>query len=465
MRNSLLLLVLVFGIQFVKAQEHTPYSRYGLGFVYDNNTAQSAQMGGLGAAFRSGETVNYLNPASYSALQLTTFDGGFSGNFGKLKTNKIKEKQNSFSLNYLSLFFPVNKYWTTGLAMLPFSAKDYLISQYQSFDTSNAVKFEYEGSGTLYNMSWGNGFKYKGFSVGFNLGYLFGKVNNNTFAYPMDKSGVFDNTAYTTWTFTNTKVSSFIWNAGGQYSLDIKSKKDTSKTYNIVFGLSGSAPIKFGKGTYTDKGIYTFRSGYQTYRTPDAGLNDFIEEYIKPRTSTASILDTLSENFNQRSDIRIPATLQFGIVASRGIKWRAGFDFKFQPWSKYKGYEDNAASRLSNSWRIGFGGEFLPNDKNFSKFFTRIKYRAGFNYTRTNVTINNQSINEFGMNFGLGIPLIITTSSEEGMLQKVYVYAFNVGLEAGIRGTTKSNLVQENFVRLRFGITLNDRWFVKRKYY
>ncbi|HNY55375.1 MAG TPA: hypothetical protein PKI86_07105 [Chitinophagales bacterium] len=465
MRNLFLLLTITVFIQQANAQEHTPYSRYGLGYAFDNNNAQSAQMGGLSAAFQSGETVNYLNPASYAALQLTTLDAGFSGNFGKIKTQTQKAKQNSFSLNYLSLFFPIKKYWVTGVSLLPFTAKDYLLSQTSAFDTATTVKFEYEGSGTLYNLSWGNGFKYKGLHVGFNMGYLFGKLNNNTLAYQLNQTGAYDADGYTTWTFTNTKVSSFIWNAGAQYNLPIKSKKDSNKIYNITFGLAGSAPIKFGKKTYIDEALYTFQSGYLGYRNTDAGVNDFITDYIKPKVSSSSILDTLSEKFQQSTNIRIPATLNVGIIASRGIKWRAGIDFKFQPWSKYKGYEDNAASKLNNSWRIAVGGEFLPNDKNFSKFFTRLKYRAGFNYTQTNIKINNTAINEFGINFGIGIPIIITTANDEGLLQKVYTYAFNIGFEAGSRGTIQKNLVRENFYRLKFGISLNDRWFVRRKYY
>ena len=465
MRNLFLLLTITVFIQQANAQEHTPYSRYGLGYAFDNNNAQSAQMGGLSAAFQSGETVNYLNPASYAALQLTTLDAGFSGNFGKIKTQTQKAKQNSFSLNYLSLFFPIKKYWVTGVSLLPFTAKDYLLSQTSAFDTATTVKFEYEGSGTLYNLSWGNGFKYKGLHVGFNMGYLFGKLNNNTLAYQLNQTGAYDADGYTTWTFTNTKVSSFIWNAGAQYNLPIKSKKDSNKIYNITFGLAGSAPIKFGKKTYIDEALYTFQSGYLGYRNTDAGVNDFITDYIKPKVSSSSILDTLSEKFQQSTNIRIPATLNVGIIASRGIKWRAGIDFKFQPWSKYKGYEDNAASKLNNSWRIAVGGEFLPNDKNFSKFFTRLKYRAGFNYTQTNIKINNTAINEFGINFGIGIPIIITTANDEGLLQKVYTYAFNIGFEAGSRGTIEKNLVRENFYRLKFGISLNDRWFVRRKYY
>lgn len=465
MRNLLAVFFLIIGISDLSAQEHTPYSRYGLGFVSDNNTAQSAQMGGLGAAFQSGETVNYLNPASYASLQFTTLDGGFAGNFSTIKTQELKAKQNSFSLNYLSIFFPINKYWTSGASLLPFSAKDYLISQNQEFDTAHSVKFEYEGSGTLYNLAWGNGFKYKGISLGFNIGYLFGKLNNNTLAYPVDVNGLYDNNAYTTWTYTNAKVSSFIWNAGAQYNLKLISKKDSSKIFNVVFGLSGSAPIKLGKGSYVDNALYTFQSSYLAYRNTDAGINDFINDYINPQSVSSAILDTLSEKFRQSVNIKIPASLNVGIMAYKGIKWRAGVDFKFQPWSKYVGYESNAASKLNNSWRIAAGGEFLPNDKSFSKFLTRLKYRAGFSYTKTNMTINGQPITEFGINFGVGIPLVITTASEEGLLQKVYSYAFNIGLEAGSRGTIKENLVRENFFKLKFGVTLNDRWFVKRRYY
>lgn len=466
MRKIFLLSFFALVLLQVNAQEKTPYSRYGLGFVSDNNTAQSAQMGGLSAAFQSLETVNYLNPASYASLQFTTFDGGFSGNFSRLKTTTQKAKQNSFSLNYLSLFFPANKYWTTGASLLPFSGKDYSVTQTQSFDTSNAMKFEYEGSGTLYNLSWGNGFKYKGISVGFNIGYLFGKLNNNTFSSPVLKDGSYDYDAYTTWSFTNMKVSSFIWNAGAQYKLAIKSKRDTNKTYNIVFGVAGSAPVKFSKKSYIDDGLYNFPSAKLINRNTDAGLNDFVNDYIKPAITSSNIyVDTISENINRTANVKIPASFNVGIMASQGIKWRVGVDFKMQMWKKYEGYENNATTNLNNSWRIAFGGEYLPNDKNFSKFFSRMKYRAGFNYTRSNISINNTAISEYGINFGLGIPLIVTTTSEEGLLQKLYIYAFNIGLEAGVRGTTQKNLVRENFFKLKFGISLNDRWFVKRKYY
>ena len=73
---------------------------------------------------------------------------------------------------------------------------------------------------------------------------------------------------------------------------------------------------------------------------------------------------------------------------------------------------------------VAAGGEFLPNDKNFSKFFSRLKYRAGFNYTHTNININNNSINEFGINFGIGNTIVNYNRKRRGYVTKVLVYAF-----------------------------------------
>jgi hypothetical protein len=65
--------------------------------------------------------------------------------------------------------------------------------------------------------------------------------------------------------------------------------------------------------------------------------------------------------------------------------------------------------------------------------------------------INNIPLTETGISFGLGLPL--------GGLSNA-----NIGLELSQRGQKDSGLVQETIVALRVGLSLNDIWFVKRKY-
>jgi hypothetical protein len=81
-----------------------------------------------------------------------------------------------------------------------------------------------------------------------------------------------------------------------------------------------------------------------------------------------------------------------------------------------------------------------------------VVYRAGLHYEKTGLNINNESINEFGISFGLGLPVGSFFSNA------------NLGFEIGKRGTTNSNLIQENFVNFQLSLSLNDRWFRKRKY-
>jgi hypothetical protein len=40
----------------------------------------------------------------------------------------------------------------------------------------------------------------------------------------------------------------------------------------------------------------------------------------------------------------------------------------------------------------------------------------------------------------------------------------NIGVEYGQKGTTKANLVRENYTNVVMSLSLNDKWFVKRKY-
>uniref|UniRef100_UPI004049DC08 hypothetical protein n=1 Tax=Flavobacterium sp. TaxID=239 RepID=UPI004049DC08 len=102
-----------------------------------------------------------------------------------------------------------------------------------------------------------------------------------------------------------------------------------------------------------------------------------------------------------------------------------------------------------NSTRFALGGYYIPKYDSFSSYLERIVYRAGFKYENTGLVINNESINDYGMNFGLGFPLGFS---------KV-----DLGFEFGKRGTTNNGLIEENYFNFSVGLNLSAKWFERRK--
>ncbi|MBT8259115.1 MAG: hypothetical protein KJO49_11625, partial [Bacteroidia bacterium] len=107
---------------------------------------------------------------------------------------------------------------------------------------------------------------------------------------------------------------------------------------------------------------------------------------------------------------------------------------------------------FENASTIAVGGFFIPQYTSFNNYWKRVVYRAGIRFENTGLKINNETINEFGISFGAGLPVGRLFSNT------------NIGIEIGRRGTTNAGLVQENFVNFELSLSLNDRWFVKRKF-
>jgi hypothetical protein len=460
------------------AQESSIYSRYGLGILSNSNSQASNMMGGLGASYRGIEGPNYINPASISAIKLISFDAGISGIFENIKTTEIKAKQNSFNFEYLSISLPIKNYWSTSIGIMPYSKKDYQFVNLTEVDSINTNKLENNGSGNLNKVAWSNGFKIKDLSLGFSLGYIFGKFDNIS-ASNVLTNGFYSSSDYTTYQKNTTTHKILNLDLGAQYTLVINGKKDTLKPYKIDFGISVNMPFALNKSQEYNVQLRNFSNQILGTRAVDESLSDFINDKVENATflqqvyrSTTDanywkqfIPDTISINTISNAGIKIPPAFNFGAILYKDYKYKIGFDFRYQPWSRYKGFEDNETSKLSNSWRLGFGGEIIPNINKYNKFFSKLKYRAGFYYSKTNISIRNTDVNEFGIDFGVGIPMFNRYSSTEGFMQSYITYPFNIGVQIGKRGTTKDNLVQENFVRFRIGFSLNDKWFVKRKYY
>ena len=63
--------------------------------------------------------------------------------------------------------------------------------------------------------------------------------------------------------------------------------------------------------------------------------------------------------------------------------------------------------------------------------------------------MKNESIKDYGMNFGLGLPLGVSK--------------IDLGFEFGKRGTSSNGLIEENYFNVSVGLNLGAKWFEKRK--
>ncbi|MEN8851639.1 MAG: hypothetical protein ABF256_00060, partial [Candidatus Arcticimaribacter sp.] len=113
-----------------------------------------------------------------------------------------------------------------------------------------------------------------------------------------------------------------------------------------------------------------------------------------------------------------------------------------------------------DSSRLCVGGMYITKYASITSYWKRIAYRAGFRQETSGVIVNSVPLEETGMSFGVSLPL-------GGFYSATNVSGYsnlNVGLELGQRGVDTGGLVKENFWAVRVGLSLNDLWFIKRKY-
>jgi len=415
--------------QFLFAQTRigSPYSRFGLGDIHRNSSIVLMGMGGTSLAFSSPYYINVANPASYGAFDTTSFvfDGSAYGKFSTLKTDVISQKTSYASLGSLLFGFPVAKWWKTSLGLLPMTTMGYKIADTQidtiirNADTMiGKNKSEYEGSGGLSQVYWGNSFRlYKNFYAGVNMSFIFGpldKVQAITFPDSLYYYGVK--------TTTETYVQDFLFNYGLLYR----------KTFN------GDRFISAG---------LTFSNSQKLTVTDDILSTTFVRNYS---LNIDSPVDTVTYSPRTTGTIKLPSSLGIGISFGRTDRWLSAIDFKMQNWSKFKYY--NETNTLKNSFDFSAGTQFKPAFADVGSYLKRMQYRAGFRYSQTYLELKSTQLNEYAFSFGLGLPLRKTKST------------FNLAAEFGRRGATNNGLIRDNFVRLSFGVSFVERWFIQRKY-
>jgi long-subunit fatty acid transport protein len=406
-------------ISFAQQATSSPYSFYGIGDVKFKGTAENRAMGGL-TIFSDSIHLNFQNPASYTSLKLTTFTVGGTYLTTKLKTSSQKENARRTALDYLAVGLPLGKFGA-GFGLLPYSSVGYNI-QTRIAATTNPVAAEQirqsSGTGGLNKAFVGVGYAITPkFSVGLDFSYNFGKIETYSLRFV-------DGPQYGSREKNLSDITGATFTAGLTYNTKISSK------------LSG-----FGSLTYS----------------PESSLKSVNERNIATIQYTSSGSEILVDDLPitvANTTIKLPSKLAVGFGIGQSKKWMLGTEVTLQQNNNMGNrFVDIQNTKFENAIKYTIGGFYIPNYNAFSSYLKKVTYRAGLRYENTGLIINNKSINDMGMTAGFGLPII-------GVFSNI-----NIGLEYGKRGTTASNLVQENYTNISIGLSLNDKWFQKRRYY
>jgi long-subunit fatty acid transport protein len=409
---------------FAQSTTSSPYSQFGMGLISGSQLTEGRSMGGIAAGFRrltSYSSINLANPASYSAVRLTTFDIGVYGGNSALTKGNASESTFDAALNHLAFAMPVTPSSAISFGLVPYSAKGYNFTSAGTVAT-NPVNYVYEGDGGISKAYIGYGFSIgKQFSLGANASYLFGKLEESRAAEYDDPAFLSSRTA------TNTSISGLTFDYGVQYETPVNRK------VSLVLGYSGSSNSKINSRSE----ILTTRY----FKDVATGLN------------TVAI-DTTFLNQNAKVKIRLPLMHTLGFVLQRENRWLFGVDARMGQWANYRS-EDGTSRGLKNAFGVSAGTQFIPDFTSVGKYFHLVDYRFGVRYDKTYISPRGQDIKEMAFSLGLGLPLPANRST---------FYKVNLGAELGQRGTTSNNLVRERFVNVFLSFTMNDQWFQKYKF-
>jgi len=395
-------------------------------------------MGGIAGGVVDYQSINFTNPASYSNITNTIFDIAAEADFRTLKRSNPASKFTSANsyFSYLQLGFPLTTpkmfrdsiRWGMSFGLRPVSKINYKIEKNERLTGIDSLNTLYEGSGGVNQAFIGTALRIKNFSVGINLGYMFGNKDYSTkLAFINDTI-----TYYSSNSANKTNFGGFFVSGGMQYELVLNKDKKGEAARILRLGLHGNLKhsIKASRDDIRETISYDANGGFYQ-------------------------IDSVFEQKDIKGKITFPAQMGIGF-SYLGKHWVYGADFEMGNWDSYRYY--GQAEDVQNNWMIRAGAQYLPAKENTTskKYFSFVKYRAGFYYGSDYLKVNKNRP-EYGFTLGTGMPL---TSIRR--LRDEYV-VLNTALEIGNRGNKQTNL-RENIVRFSVGISMNARWFRKPKY-
>lgn len=394
----------------------TPYSLYGLGLQPDNNGPYSA-MGGVGAAMRDNKNINFLNPASYTALDSNRFyfQLGLTGEYTHISTHKESSHYNVAQNGHLTMAMRLYKNLFFSFGFTERSDVGYDITYSNIIvGSSGNIYFNQniQGEGGLNDLYAGLGWKYKNLSLGVNFSYLFGKLEKRQTLMTQFESSYYIKTS------ENNRIRDFLFTPGIQYDLKLSPKSQ------LILGSSMNFTQKI------------------------SAKKEFTSYKVNTSSGSSTIMDeeTLNKGY-----IKYPFRIMSGFNYLYKNKWQVAGDYTFHKMSQYE--EFGTKSNLKDYHKASLGASWTPEE--YGRFWwQRNKYMLGAYFINSDINLKDTDINTYGVTFGAQIPFVTQRAGE---------LLLGVAFDLGIRGTERNGLIQEKYAKLRLNIAFKEFWFMKRK--
>lgn len=409
----------------------SPYSFFGIGEMNSTATVENQMMGGIGI-FTDSIHVNLQNPAAYANLGvkfgetfgLTTYTAGISNRQVTLKSATAEESSSVTNLDYVALAFALKKNLGVGFGIMPLSSVGYNFEETSPNDNPDGglVTSRFDGSGGLNRVYASIGWGYKdNLKIGVTGNYNFGTLENFRLQF-----------------VENVQLATFDERSSRIVGLDLNYAVNYTPTFKDKYTLHTSLRINT-QGNLTARN--TQRIGSVVADTDSPALGGELE--------VAEVnLDAIGL---RETEVKIPTTTTLGIGFGEKMKWFVGAEYKTQDLRDYVNpFIQFENLQYQKATTTAFGGFWVPDHTSF-KYLQRITYRAGLRIENTGLIVNETEINNFGITFGVGLPLGRSFSN------------INLGFEIGQRGTTDANLIEEGYFKFNVGLSLNDQWFRKAK--
>ncbi|MFP5438629.1 MAG: hypothetical protein ACLGH8_12630 [Bacteroidia bacterium] len=403
---GLLLGICTLGFAQSNNQTSSPYSLFGIGRLNEVNTGITNALGKSGVALSGESSINNLNPAAVADVAVSSFlfDIGAKGEQNSY-TNKLNGQVNT-TFNFSSVAFAtaINKRSGIGVSLSPYSDVGYtLIGRANSIEGSQQTYTSYiNGSGGLNAITLNYGYK---LSPKLNLGVsairYFGKMDQN------EQIALEDD--YLSVTATS-HYSGYRFSAGGQYKVNDK----------LSLGAVITAPSYLG-----GKQERTVQKRIDDIDYTETGATNDIAGFKLPMETTIGLRYTYKD-------------------------YTLNADYKRQFWSA-TGMGDNIGTFVDCSV-LGIGAQYVNVTSLRPSYLQRFQYRVGATADNGYLNVDGVRVKNLALTTGIGVPL----GSRKSFLNISYSY--------GQRGAVSTKLIQENYHAFTVNISLEDLWFVRRKF-